>query len=411
MNSNRLSRNALSLLFVAFFASLGCEGNAKFVNSGPSEVSLTRDKCYIWTGGTVKFTASARDEDGDPLTFTWKATKGSFSPPSATGTTVSWIAPDEPGMASITMSVTDEIATVSKVADVIVGVLFPEDIVTMTIKNNGYIYILKKDTADEVPLGSVLTIEPGVVVVVDDKYGGLSVDGTLLALGTPAEHIKFMGNTFSGGSGYWGGISASGGTARVALRNVEIANGDDGVQANNGAELELNDCIIYDNSSTGIVVMENSIANVRKCLIIQNGTGAYVRNSDVFISLSSIRDNQGTGIEMSAGSDSVHMVLDSCVIANNEGNGIVLVNRVSPQIHYCSIFNVEPTPGSYTVLLNSYMAEDSVHMEYNYWGLGFDAKKIAALICDKGKPTHCNSMAWVSFTPWLDHAPVNQMAR
>jgi hypothetical protein len=402
-----VSRTALWLLSAAMLASLGCEGKVNFANNPPSNVALTRDRCYIWTGGAIRFTASAVDEDGDPLTFTWKATKGSFDPPSATGTAVSWIAPDAPGTATITMSVTDELVTVTKTADVIVCVPFPEDIVTMTIKENGYLYILKKDTPVRVPEGSTLTIEPGVIVIIDNRYGGIFVEGTLRALGTHTRHIKFLGNTFSGGSAYWGGIYVDGLGSRVELRNVEVANGDDGVQANNMALMELDSCIIYDNSSVGVQATEMSVANVRGCRIIQNGTGAYMRNSEVRISRSSISDSDGTGIEMSAGWETVSVVLDSSVVANNRGNGIILTNRVSPRIHYCSLFNADPTPGSYMVRLDNYASEDSVHMEYNYWGPGFDANKIAGVICDRSDVGRCSSLAWVGFTPWLDYAPVN----
>lgn len=405
VKSTTILIDATFLSLAALLLLSGCEGGAKVQNNAPSEITLTQERSFIWTGGRVKLVASATDEDGDPLTFTWKATKGTFDPASATGTTVYWIAPGAPGSARITMSVTDDITTVARAVDVAVCIPFPEDIVTMTVRNQGYYYILEKASAVDIPIGSELTIEPGVVVVVDSKFGGLAVDGSLVANGTSSRHIRFMGNTTVGGTGLWDGISASGPAASIYFKNVEVSNGDAGVVAMNGAVMTLDSCTIFDNGSTGVWASDRASLTMRGCAILTNVSGVYVRSSEADISRCRIEDSESNGLEMSAGLDSSSMLVDSSVIANNGGNQVVLTNQARPEIHYCSIFDVAPAQGSYSMKLDSYIAVDSVHAERNYWGVGFDANKIKSVICDKGK-LNCASAAYVRFAPWLMSAPV-----
>ncbi len=393
---------SVALAAVALLLLSGCEGGGNVINSAPSQVTLSQERAFIWTQGRVRLAANAVDEDGDPLTFTWKATRGTFDPPSATGEVVYWVAPSTPGSARITMSVTDDIATVSKTADIVACVPFPENITTMTVENVGAYYILKAAGTVTVPAGSVLTIEPGVVVVVDAPYGGFTVDGTMVARGTASRHVKFIGNTMAGGVDKWGGISAFGLEASLQFKNVEISNSKEGVVARTGATMQLDSCSIFDNGFIAVTATDLSTLTMRRCLVQQNGAGVYVNSSDAQLAHCRILSNEGNGLEMSAGAEANVMTVDSSLIANNLGNEIVLTEMALPAVHYSSIFDQQPVPGSYSVRLDSYTGTATIHMENNYWGYGFDEAKIRGVIYGGG--------TLVSFTPWLTSAPVTVWA-
>jgi len=409
--SNVISNIALGLSCAVFFVTAGCEGNPNFVNSGPSNVTLTSDRSYIWMTGSVRLTATASDADGDSLIYTWSATAGSFTSPSASGASITWVAPNDPGSATITMRVTDEIETVAKSIDVIIGMALPNPITTVTLRDLGYVYIVKGTVPAQILNGSAVTIEQGVVIVFDSGTSGLAVSGALVTRGAPGNPVEFIGNTLSGGSGLWNGIQADGIGSRVDLENTNVANSTDGIQGNDEAEITLEGCTIYDNSSYGIGVTDQAVLTMHNVHVTGNGVGVYIRNSNAALSRSSINDNGDTGIMISATAGAAEVSIDSCSITSNSGSEILLVNGASPRIHYCSIIDTEPLANTYSVQLLSYASADTVHAENNFWGVGMNtAQKIGGVIYDK-TDNPGTIMAYVGFEPWLSSAPAKTGAR
>ncbi|MXW55975.1 MAG: tandem-95 repeat protein [Gemmatimonadales bacterium] len=71
----------------------------------PPEVTVTCDPCTVARGGKVRLEAKATDPDGDPLTYAWSASAGSFS--GVSGAVAYWTAPAEPGPVTIRVEVSD----------------------------------------------------------------------------------------------------------------------------------------------------------------------------------------------------------------------------------------------------------------------------------------------------------------
>ena len=401
------------LLLLASAATLsalfGCEDKANFSNTAPSNLTLTPSRCYIQSGGIVMLVGKAYDDDGDSLTFTWKASAGSFSQPSASGDTTYWHAPANTGQVTITMMVSDEITKSSTARAITVCTPFPSIISgSTTIPSTGAVYILLNETPLRVPASATLTIEPGVTIVVDKAGGGLEVYGGLILGGTPQNRIKIQGNTCSAASGLWGGIYLQEADCDATFTNVDLTMSFDGIKLSDSAKATIENCEIYNNDFGVWVELAGSEANIRSCKIWENGMGIYVLNAKADIRGSSIRYSDGTGIELSFSLDTTDVAIDSCTVANNGKSGIELSERAAPAIHHCSIFSngENPAEPDYGVRLASYTATDSVHAEHNYWGLGnTTAAKISALIYD-ANDNSSQLNAFVKFTPWLNSSPV-----
>lgn len=69
----------------------GCEEGAPMLNESPNAPRIIYGPQTVEAGDTVYFTAVATDPDGDPITYEWFATGGSFN--NRTGNNVSWFAP------------------------------------------------------------------------------------------------------------------------------------------------------------------------------------------------------------------------------------------------------------------------------------------------------------------------------
>lgn len=152
-----------------------------------------------------------------------------------------------------------------------------------------------------VPVGSALTIEPGVIVHVMGSYQFL-VQGSLSAVGTPADSIRFV-NSQSNPTALWPGLKFEETATNNTLTHVYVEYGTYGVRCIN-APLNVSNCrfnlcekgmelyaigaanpspVIVEHSlienciQNGILISQNSSAIVRYNEIRRNGTGAQFR--------------------------------------------------------------------------------------------------------------------------------------
>jgi hypothetical protein len=395
---------AMPALLAVLLATLGCESKTQVANTAPGNLTINVSKCFIEKEGTVTLSGGAIDNEEDPLIFHWTATAGSFTPPSATGSSVQWTAPATPGIETITMAVTDEIETVTKTQAITVCDVVPSSITSSrTIENTGAVYIVKNSNLVDIVSPATLTIKPGVTIVFDRTSGGFEVFGSIVAEGTPSEKIRFRGNACGTGSDLWDGIYLEGlsGRSEAIFRNVDLTASTNGIQVRDGARLTLDSCAIYNNSSTGIAVLTaGSEAHILSSDIWDNGKGIEIENARVDIKSSSIRYNAANGLKVAYSLAEQAVTVDSTTIANNGANGIELADKAAPAIHYCSIYsNGEGTGGGYALLLAGYSGSDSIHAEHNFWGAGNTTEQKIGLVIHDGIDQA--GLPYVGFIPWL----------
>lgn len=403
------------LQLLAFFVILsvlaGCEDKVVFANNPPSDLLISRSRCYIWTGGELNLTGEAIDNDNDPLSYRWVCDAGAFVPSDGKGQSVKWIAPDEPGYSFITMTVTDGIEERSLSISVDVGEKFPTLISgTKEIIDRGYTYIIIIEDSPQQTItispSARVTIGPGVKIIVDSEFGGLTVKGVLNVEGTEDRKVTIGPNSCGFGTETWGGIYYTGGSAGGTLKHLNLYEGTGGIQANEGAGIVLDTCSISDNTQFGVSVMEGSNAVITGCKIWDNGLGLFVTQSDITVRSSSIRYNVDGGVYLGVVPESVtdySVLIEGCVIGSNDGDGITITGKASPEIHQCTIFfNGPASGGGYEIRLQNYTATDIIHAENNYWGY-ITEPEIEALIYDKADDPGLG--AYVDFVPWLDSEP------
>lgn len=403
----------MSLLAAALLVA-GCEDTVEFVNSPPSELAIARSKCTIWTGGEMTLTGSAKDAEEDPITFSWSANAGSFTPPDGVGEEVTWKAPDTPGSIILTLTVSDGIEDRSLSIAIEVG----EEVATpiygnVALDDHGYSYILTGDQPTVVSSSSHLTIGPGVSLIVDSEFGGLDVRGGLTINGHANNMANIGPNSCVGVSKTWGGIYLSGGSAQASIKNANIYAGTDGIQLIEGATATIDSSNITDQYDAAISVVEGASAIIRNCKIWDNGAGLFVSNADFTLMNCSIRYNNTRGVSVTVITDmptTYTQLIEECVVANNGFDGIYLVGEASPVITQCALFFNGPESGEgYAVRLNNYISSDMVHAEYNYWG-DTTEYEIAEHIYDKAD-NPAVIQAYVGFDPWLNQDPLVAIKR
>jgi hypothetical protein len=407
MRHNILAYLVLCALSTALVLACGCEDAVRYANSAPQDLKITPEKCYVAAEATIRLVGVASDADDDSLTFSWRATGGSFSPSSASNDTAYWTAPQTYGAVTVTMSVTDEIDTRSLKQVITVCELLPTQYLgSETIPSVDHLYITRGDVPIRISGNATLTIEPGVTIVMDKSAGAIECYGRINAIGTKSQRIRIRGNSCASEAGLWNGIYFLSDLAEGLFRNCDITGGMDGVSARDGARLDIKDCEIYNQNAFGVSVLYESSAIIRDSNIWDNGNGIYIETSAAELVSCSIRYSDGDGVVCGSARDDVQASIDSCVVANNYRNGFVIADRGAPAIHYCSIFaNGEAGAGTYAVRLSANTSPVPIPAEHNYWGLGNDTEEeIAAVIYD-AVDNPAAIFAYVSFIPWLTEAP------
>ena len=377
----------------------GCDESLEFSNQAPVDIGISKDKCYISTGSVVSLTASATDPDGDDIFFAWEASSGTFSPASGEGRSVSWTAPSS-GTHVLTVRVTDRIDTSSKSIEVSVG----EQILVLpgsnTLSDNGSYYIYGQASQIMVEFLTTLVIEPGVTIIFDNGYSGITVRGRLEANGTPGEPITFRANYCPGGSERsWEGIRFEGSQSSGVMKHCNILDAETAIAMFDNATAALDTCNLTNNAALGLGVYQSSTISVTGCKIWDNGSGLRTKDSDTTVRYSSIRYNGQFGVH-AEGEDVQNLDIEWSHISNNT-EGFRLSDSARPRVKNCSIFlNEAGSQFRYGIYLYNYTGGGVLDFEYNYWG-AIDSTSIADMMdLDDGN-------ASIDFQPWLEESPVD----
>jgi hypothetical protein len=75
------------------------------INVAPQILDIVKSAAYTAPNGTINLTANVSDDNGDPITYNWSVTGGSFS---GSGSSVDWTAPGTEGIYQITLTAQDD---------------------------------------------------------------------------------------------------------------------------------------------------------------------------------------------------------------------------------------------------------------------------------------------------------------
>jgi len=177
-----------------------------------------------------------------------------------------------------------------------------------------------------VPSGNTLTIEPGVDVLCDSAVSFV-VNGTLLAVGTPQDSIRFL----KSGESSWGGMTFDGSSNLLAF--VRVSGGDKGGGDGGGiwafsGVTEIRNSVISGNRAAngGGVAGWNRTLHMTDCTILGNqagakGGGVYGTVTMLRCTISENSAYQGGGVGVYGG----RLAMVGCVVSRNtarEGGGL-----------------------------------------------------------------------------------------
>jgi hypothetical protein len=409
-----LSRNFLYHLALVVFSTglvlgAGCEDSYVFPNEAPSNLRITKPSCYVRVGEEVPLSASATDDDGDPIYYRWTASTGRFEPANAEGQAVTWIAPDTPAPATITLIVTDEIEESRAHTTIEVGGDFPVDAVTNipihdAVGDSGYVYLLNLQPV-EIPSGMTFTILEGVRMVARGVNSGFEVEGRLEIAGSEGSPVTMGPGNCVPAEGSWAGIAFRGTAAEGDISYLRAQFADIGILVRSGAVVVIRNSILSNNELYGLEVSIGGTATVTDCTLWENYTGILMVNGYLTMERSSVRYNRFAGVDLSAVNAGFKPPITHCNVSNNGERGISISSYIAPAIHYNAIYSNGSASAAYGLYLDAYQGEDSLYADENFWGLGYDSEEtIPALIYDAVDAPLSNN-AYVGFIPWLSAMP------
>jgi hypothetical protein len=190
------------------------------------------------------------------------------------------------------------------------------NLTTRTWITNDSPYVLTNDTA--VPVGQVLTIQPGVTVA--GRESELVIQGTIIATGSFTAPIIFDSETTAL---RWKGLRLSGASASSIISYCKFSRASEVLGSSGGLQIEdcnppVTDCILEENDTTGLY-LQNSSSTISRCIIRNNSTintGAGIYSTGDGLKLYNTLICNNTAYRYAAGyADTVTM--RNCTIAEN----------------------------------------------------------------------------------------------
>ena len=280
-------------------------------------------------------------------------------------------------------------------------------------------FIVIKDLA--VKPGYKLTIEPGVEV----RFGGsfsLIVEGTLYAVGTPEDTIKFISNKYQPQLGDWGTIKFANKSLTSTLAHSIIKHAEHGITIENG-NAQIRNCEISNNYHSGIYITGDNVGSIEDNAIQLNEDGILLsgNTSGMIIQNNRISANIENGMDFQSleGTYIGNVIVYNNTLSSNS-RGINIYGNVSTSITRNSIaYNdvgmyfenvtnaLSPQFNDIYGNMNGMNLTQSqpVNAEYNYWGDQTGPYHVSLNPQGKGNPIQSNGVD-IDFIPYLS-APNN----
>ena len=215
-----------------------------------------------------------------------------------------------------------------------------------------------------VPQDKELIVEAGATIIFE-KNASLYCEGTLTMSGTEQSPIICKGKMQT--AGYWKGIVVGANPAHIS--GVSISGANDGLEINprgiwmEGRPAIISNCKLQRNGN-GLKIHGKSAANIENCLISDNSeTGIFINrpdNAGVSIKKCSITNNRKYGIEHAGWGRAI--IVESSIISGNGESGVRCGNW-STIIHASDcIFGKNR---KYDIVQGSANKQDFRH---NWWG-------------------------------------------
>ncbi len=420
--------NTKPYLWAMLLLALGCSGGddggvAPPENRSPN-ITVDFSKIGVARNTSTQISASVSDPDGDPLTITWTATRGTITSLNGANTLVQWSVPATVGVDSITAQVSDGTASKSAKIGIKVGTSFSGGPARTVFLKSQSPYIVSVSGAPPVLVVTdvATTIEAGTELLIETPNSVIDISDSLLAVGAPGDEIVIRPNlrnlTCGDDRGWWQGLKVTSDLeaghaelnyvqiwyARWAVRlrdsgSATIRNSalrcssESGVLHEGGGALIVEDTQITDGELDGITLDTGTFSpdeiEITGCLLKQNSRYGVWANLD---------DQAG----------SIPFTIEASNFEFNGQNAIRMSGASNPLIH----FNRFDGNGIGQGLIDIYLENGfpigenftTISATCNFWGAAMaSATPIEARIRDSGDTA--NIVADVVVTPWSNQNP------
>ena len=191
----------------------------------------------------------------------------------------------------------------------------------------GEVFMITGDIV--VPPDAVLTIQPGVLILLDGDYA-LTVMGGLQVEASPTRPVRFRltpDHYLSGGD--WAGIRLENPTTACTLTGLTIQGSATAVKVSGGQAL-ISECLLDAPGAYGAFFSAGASGGVQHCIVRDGDTGLTASYADPEFSHNLILDMTGAGIELK---DTCQAEIFDNIILNCQ-TGIWSDWRTAPLIHY-----------------------------------------------------------------------------
>ena len=296
-------RTCLLALAVAVAAACVGSGSGSNPNNQPPEFSatgLTLSASVLMPEGSVTVSSHATDPDGDPLTYTWaEATGGGTFEAAATGDACTWHAPSAEGVYEVRVTARDPAGHTAVLASTV------EVTTTLHVPSESYPTI--QSALDAAQTGMTVAVAAGIYTEDLTVKEAVHLQGagaaTTVVHGTGTDAV--LAPEFSSAAG-------------IIVEGLTLEGGSTGVDVSAAADFTLRDCVVRDNSTSGIALF-SAPARIENCRITGNsGNGIEIRSSAATVQGCVIADNAGYGVEITTSGATLRFT----TIADNVGAGI-----------------------------------------------------------------------------------------